>query len=1074
MTANAASNAAPLQSPVHNDLMPSLWTPPNWPQRLAELQAPTGELKEAPLRRDVRSLGMLLGEVLREQAGLPIFEAVEELRLTAIARREADEAITSPNGVVSTRATSPKPRATTAADPLQHALRCVEALNEVSAYQLARAFAFYFELINLAETNHRKRRRLSSQLDPNAEPQRGSLRGALHQLRLADVTADQARALLERICITPVFTAHPTEVARRVIMFKRRRISDLLEQLDRIPVPDAQLEALEQDVIAEITALWQTDDVRQLRPSVRDEIRMALDYYESSIFDTLPVLYSEVADALATEYGIDASLADLPQLVSFGSWIGGDRDGNPFVTPEATREALSMARGLILSHYRRRLQNIFDQLAPSTRLIAVSPELSLLLDSYLEQLRAAGQTAFENRIPYESARLLVGCIMMRLGGPPHISVPLPSESPLKPYTRASDLISDLSVLRNSLIRNHGRRLAEMLIDPLLLEVRTYGLHLQTLDIRQHARVHAAAIAEISLTSGATLSDLVILGAAKDAGISSAAPQSVRHTLQLPPALTAQTAEVLETFRAIAQLKCTYVPESLPRYVISGATSAEDVLNVVRLARLGGVRVEGCGGSNKCPDDSDPGLQPVPLFESIEDLQNGAAIMRELWTSAAYKPLLESWNYQQEVMLGYSDSNKDGGMIASTWEIWKAHRALHQVAHDCGVTLRLFHGRGGTVGRGGGPTHRAIFAQPVDSFSGELRITEQGEVLNWKYSDVILAERNLELMIAASLDAIGRPDAILQRKESASSSEYIPHLTGEILPEWESALDQISATSYAFYRKHIAEDPDTFTYFEQATPVAELEHARIGSRPAKRTDASSAHKRSMEDLRAIPWVFGWMQSRHVVPAYFGVGHALHHFIQHNIPAHESVVAQDTVILSAAKDPRISSESPQTSGTPSFPASSERLGSTDAQAVREAANLAQLQTMARGFPLFIDIIRNVEIGIAKADFSVARLYADLVENKALRDRVYSTLHAEFELTQRMILAVLDQSTLLQTNTVLEHSIRLRNPYVDPMSLIQVELLRRKRAATANGAAASAELDRAITATINGISAGLRNTG
>ncbi len=361
---------------------------------------------------------------------------------------------------------------------------------------------------------------------------------------------------------------------------------------------------------------------------------------------------------------------------------------------------------------------------------------------------------------------------------------------------------------------------------------------------------------------------------------------------------------------------------------------------------------------------------------------------------------------------------------------EGHRALHQVARECGVTLRLFHGRGGTVGRGGGPTHRAIFAQPMESFSGELRITEQGEVLNWKYSDVILAERNLELMIAASLDAIGRPDAILQHKEG--SEPYTPHLTGEILPEWESALDQISATSYAFYRKHIAEDPETFTYFEQATPVAELEHARIGSRPAKRTDASSARKRSMEDLRAIPWVFGWMQSRHVVPAYFGVGHALQHFVQNN---GDSAVDQST---------------------------------------REAANLAQLQSMARNFPLFLDIVRNVEMGLAKADFSVARLYADLVEDKALRDRVYATLLNEFELTRGMVLAILGQSTLLQTNGVLDHSIRLRNPYVDPMSLIQVELLRRKRAVTASGAPVSPELERAITATINGISAGLRNTG
>ncbi len=1030
--------------------MPSLWSPSNWPQRLAELQAPTGELKEVPLRRDVRSLGMLLGEVLREQAGLPLFESVEELRQNAIARREADEVSSTP----SPRAAAPKPRPNPAADPLQHALRCVESLSLASAYQLARAFAFYFELINLAETNHRKRRRLSSQLDPNAEPQRGSLRGALRQMKLAGISAEQARAYLERICVSPVFTAHPTEIARRAVMFKRRRISDLLEQIDRIPVPDAQLESLQQDIVTEITALWQTNDVRQSRPQVRDEIRMALDYYESSIFDTLPVLYAEIASALEDEYGLTPDIAELPQLVSFGSWIGGDRDGNPFVTPVATREALAMARDLLFEHYRDRLQHIFDHVASSTQLVAVSSELTLLLDSYLDQLRSAGHTAFENRLPFESTRLLIGCIMMRLGGPPHMSIHLSSETPLKPYTRASELISDLSVIRSSLLRNKGRRLARIHIDPLLLEVRTYGLHLQTLDIRQHARVHAAAIAEISQTVVPPTNKSVILSEGA-AGVEGPAVD-----LTLPPALTPQTAEVLATFRAIAQLKREYPPESLPRYVISGATSAEDVLHVLWLARLGGVRVEG----SHDPTDSDPGLQPVPLFESIEDLQNAPAICRKLWSSAAYKPLLASWDHKQEVMLGYSDSNKDGGMITSTWEIWKAHRALHQVARECGVTLRLFHGRGGTVGRGGGPTHRAIFAQPLDSFTGELRITEQGEVLNWKYSDVVLSERNLELMIAASLDALARPDAILQHQQLTTNNQqlatsYIPALTGEILPEWEAALDQLSATSYTFYRQHIVDNPDTFTYFEQSTPVAELENARIGSRPAKRTDASSAKKRSMEDLRAIPWVFGWMQSRQLVPAYFGVGHALQHFIQHNVPAAE---INGSVILTQSE------AAGQNLSISSF------IESTVSQSAREAANLAQLQQMARGFPLFIDIIRNVEMALAKADFAIARLYADLVEDKALRDRVFSVLHAEFELTQRMILAVLQQTTLLQTNKVLEHSIRLRNPYVDPMSLIQVELLRRKRAATAAGQPPSAELDRAITASINGIAAGLRNTG
>jgi phosphoenolpyruvate carboxylase len=956
--------------------MPSLWSPTNWPQRLAELQAPTGELKEAPLRRDVRSLGTLLGEVLREQAGSPLYDAVEDLRRTAIARREAD--------VLNDAATTDS--------HLQQALQRVHAHADdlTTAYRLARAFSFYFELINLAETNHRKRRRLSNQLNQSTAPQRGDLRGTLRRLRDAGVTAEEAHALLSRICVSPVFTAHPTEVARRSVMFKRRRISDLLEQLDRIPAPEAQLEALERDLTAEITALWQTDDVRSARPTVRDEIRMALDYYESSLFDTLPVLYGEVASALEAEYpsaqatksvtNSAPSMTDLPQLIQFGSWIGGDRDGNPFVTPQATREALAMAHSLLLTHYRRRLQNIFQQLASSTHQVAVSSELASLLERYLTQLRTAGQNALEERFRNESIRLLIACIMMRLGATPQSAVPLPPNPALPPYPRASDLLSDLATLRSSLIGNHGHRLAEMLIDPLVIEVRTYGLHLQTLDIRQHARVHAAAIAELSAWK----------------------PVEAAQPLGLPPALSEPTAEVLETFRTIAELKQIYAPESIRLYVISGAASAEDVLHVLWLARLGGVRVEAT--------EDDPGLQPVPLFESIEDLQNAPATCRQLWSSEAFQPLLKSWNRQQEVMLGYSDSNKDGGMITSTWEIWKAHRALHEVARECNVKLRLFHGRGGTVGRGGGPTHRAIFAQPMESFTGELRITEQGEVLNWKYSDVILAERNLELMIAASLDALARPDATLQKGSTP------PHLTGEILPEWETALDHLSTTSYAFYREHIVDNPETFTYFEQATPVAELEHARLGSRPAKRSG-----KKSMADLRAIPWVFGWMQSRQLVPAYFGVGYALNQFIE---------------------------------STPD--------------------GLAQLQTMARDFPLFLDIIRNVEMALAKADFGIARLYASLVEDEALRVRVFTTLEAEFNLTHRMILAITKQKSLLETNPVLERSIRLRNPYVDPMSLLQVELIRRKRTATAKGEPDSPELNRAISATINGISAGLRNTG
>jgi phosphoenolpyruvate carboxylase len=395
--------------------------------------------------------------------------------------------------------------------------------------------------------------------------------------------------------------------------------------------------------------------------------------------------------------------------------------------------------------------------------------------------------------------------------------------------------------------------------------------------------------------------------------------------------------------------------------------------------------------------------PVPLFESIDDLRQAPAVCRELWSRPDYRRLLASWDNWQEVMLGYSDSNKDGGMLTSTWEIFRAHRDLHDVARECGVKLRLFHGRGGTVGRGGGPTHRAIFAQPMDAFEGQLRITEQGEVLNFKYADEVLAERNLELMIAASLDALARPNA----------RDPEGHFTGVLMPKWEAALDELSAISFAFYREHILDDPEVVTYFEQSTPVGELEHAKIGSRPARRNASLR-----LSDLRAIPWVFGWTQSRLLVPAWFGVGFAISQFI----------------------------EKP---GAPS--------------------NLALLQEMAQEFPLFIDLLRNVEMALGKVDLATARLYSSLVGDTKLRERVYDMFDAEFHRTVRAVLDITRQKELLETNQVLAHSIKLRNPYVDPMHLIQIDMLRRKRAGEDTPA-----VNRALAATISGISAGLRNTG
>ena len=948
--------------------MALLWNPESWTGRLAELEARTGDLKEAPLRRDVRSLGTLLGEVLREQAGEELFVHVEALRQGTIRRRDAEA-----RGLE--------------AEAAQHAAKALELVHSLPverAILLTRAFAFYFELINLAETNHRKRRRIALQLSGNTGRQRGSLAGTLCEMRRVGIGAEEAMDWLRRVLVVPVFTAHPTEVARRSVMFKRRRIGEFLATLDRIPVPAQGMARLEELIRAEITSLWQTDEVRSRRPTVYDEIKMGLDYYDVSIFATLPSLYREISEALHASYGLEIEPHALPQVLSFGSWIGGDRDGNPFVTPEVTREAIQLARGHLLLHYQHLLDEITDLLTSSAQQVAVSEELLERLQAYVSLVHTPESQLFGEQYEFEYYRRFVICLKARIqrtlesmeqAGPAGAGLPVMPYTlaqgqdklaqALPPYCSVEEFIADLETLRDSLAAHRGLRIARTQVDPLLLQVRTFGLHLHTLDIRQHAKVHAKALQEAIADTGSPT---------------------------LAGRLSDETASVLETFRVVAEVKSGCTPEAIRQYVISGASTVEDVLAVVRLARLGGVNVEGSG--------RDPGLMPVPLFESIDDLREAPAVCRELWSRPDYRKLLASWDNWQEVMLGYSDSNKDGGMLTSTWEIFRAHRDLHVVAREAGVKLRLFHGRGGTVGRGGGPTHRAIFAQPMDSFDGQLRITEQGEVLNFKYADEVLAERNLELMIAASLDALTRPNA----------RDPEGHFTGVLKPEWEAALDELSSLAFDFYRQHILDDPGVVTYFEQSTPVGELEQAKIGSRPSRRNASTK-----LTDLRAIPWVFGWTQSRLLVPAWFGVGYAIDQYLA-------------------------------------------RPGS-----------LVLLEEMAREFPLFIDLLRNVELALGKVDLATARLYASLVEDASLRERIFDMFEAEFHRTVRALLAITGQKELLEDNPVLGHSIRLRNPYVDPMHLIQVDLLRRKRQGED-----TPELNRAIAATISGISAGLRNTG
>lgn len=910
-----------------------LWIADDQPARLAELNAASEEsVKDQPLRRDVRSLGAILGQTLVEQVGQELFDSVEELRRLLIEHRETVRR---------------NPEQGSSSELMLKAQEIVSKMDLSRAYQVTKAFATYFELTNLAETNHRKRRRRAGKLDADHAPLPGSFRGTLSRMKEAGVSAEKALAALDQIRITPVFTAHPTEVARQTVLLKRRRVAQQLERLDHLPLTPEDAEICENNIRAEVTSLWQTDEVRLAKPTVSDEIRMGLRYFRLSLFASLPRIYDEIVEAFGSVYGLSLDQSSVPNIIHFASWIGGDRDGNPLVKPECIRDALDMARALILREYLHDVEALSDRLSSSRKQTGISDDLLAQLQHYERTIPGVHLAwGAENRA--ESYRRFLSYMFHRLQQT-RDAVDAPSA-----YADVADFERDLLLIWNSLLANRGERLARTYLGSLLRKVRKFGFHLHTLDIRQHARVHAAVLQE--------------LGA----------------NLDREPA-SDQARELIETFKTVARAKKIYPAHSIRHYIISGAESEMDVLNVLQLAKSAGVQVAGSA--------NDPGLMPVPLFESIDSLRSSAEIMRRLWNDPEYQSLLGSWGRWQEVMLGYSDSNKDGGMFTSTWELYKAHRELHSAAKEHNVNLRLFHGRGGTVGRGGGPTHSAILSQPPGCFSGQIRITEQGEVLNWKYADPVLAEWNLELMIAASLEAFLR-----------SPETSYP-------PAWEEAIEEMSQESYGVYRRLIAENPDILEYFEQATPVNELDTARIGSRPARRSKG-----RRLEDLRAIPWVFGWMQSRHAVPAWFGIGHALEKFAKSS-PGHNQLLRQ----------------------------------------------------IARGFPIFSDLLRNVELGMAKADLGIAQNYSRLVKNEALRKRVFSMLEDEFFRSRRMLLRVTGQRELLARNRVLARSIRLRNPYVDPMSLIQVELLRRKQQGEQRS-----ELEYPLGTTINGIAAGLHNTG
>ncbi|MEO6120211.1 MAG: phosphoenolpyruvate carboxylase, partial [Terriglobales bacterium] len=578
-----------------------LWTAPDQHERLDDLISEAPERKEAPLRRDVRSLGMILGNTLAEQVSAGFLAEVEKIRTAMVARRERGTDDSLEDG---------------------EAERSVGKMSVSDAYRMAKAFALYFELINLAETNHRKRRKRAKQVSGKQDYLPGSFAGTLRRMKAAGLGVQAVVTALRQVQIIPVFTAHPTEVTRRTVLFKRQRIGEHLRAFDQLPLTVAAARAHQEAIAAEIASLWQTDEVRHQQPSVRDEIKMGLDLYPACLLNSVPAVYGEFAAAFMEVYGETPAL---PEVIRFGSWIGGDRDGNPNVTSASTRDALQMAREVVLHHYLVCVQELARVLSSSRKQVGVSAKFAAAAARYVAEVPVRKQPWGPDEELYRGflARMQER-LWLALAQPPGEHA----------YKDAGEFAANLRLLRESLAENRGARMAESELDPLLRKVECFGFHLHTLDIRQHANVHAQALEEIG---------------------------GDRKSLEPP---SAATLELMETMQLVARLKHEFPAEAIRHFVISGATGADDVTAVVRLAELNGIEVKASG--------SDPGLMPVPLFESIEDLRASPEQCRRLWSSAEYQPFLDSWGRNQEIMLGYSDSNKDGGMFTSTWEIYKAH------------------------------------------------------------------------------------------------------------------------------------------------------------------------------------------------------------------------------------------------------------------------------------------------------------------------------------------------------------------------------------------------------------------
>src|SRR5256885_191737 len=912
--------------------------------------------KDLPLKEDTRLLGRILGDVLRAQTGEQGLDGTEASRRSTIGFRRAgaDHA----------------PAVKRELDTLLNELPIAQALDVV------RAFSYFSHLVNIAEDVHQNRRRRAHALAGSA-PQIGSLLHALERVAQARISGDVLARWFDDALVSPVLTAHPTEVQRRSILDSEREIARLLQWRDRVVLTPDESEGLDTGLYREVLGLWQTSMLRLSKLRVFDEIENGLAYYRYTFLAEVPKLYAALERSLRERLGATAE-PHLPPFLRLGSWIGGDRDGNPNVVAETLQHAIRAQACVAFEHYLDEVHRLGAELSLSTQLVTPTAELLALAH--------AGHDINPHRRDEPYRQALIG-VYARIAATARSLAqyvpPLTPKAELEPYATPAELVADLSIIRTSLATHGAQLISPGRLDPLIRAVEVFGFHLAVLDLRQNADIHEAVVGELLARAGVADNYAMLAEAER---IALLVNELGGPRLLFSPHLeySPRTASELAILRAAADIHARFGAEALSNYVISKCASVSDLLEVgVLLKEAGLLRGETLA------------LNISPLFETIDDLERSADIMRAAFALPCYRAWLAGRGDWQEVMLGYSDSNKDGGYLAANWALYRAELALVGAFRDSRVKLRLFHGRGGTVGRGGGPSYEAILAQPAGSVTGGLRITEQGEIIASKYSDTELGRRNLEALVAATLQA------------SLEDTERL----GRRAPGYFAIMDELAAHAYRAYRALVYETPEFAPYFRASTPIAEIAELNIGSRPASR----SASPR-IEDLRAIPWVFSWAQCRLMLPGWYGFGTAV-----------------------------------------------------DAWLEEHPRGLAELADMHARWPFFRSVLSNMAMVLAKTDLAVASRYAELFGDATVREAIFTRIAGEHERSVRHCLRITQQSSLLEDNPTLERSIRNRFPYLDPLNHLQVELLRRYRAGDTD-----VRTRRAIHLTINGLAAGLRNSG